>query len=195
MRRLTAVITAAVLVTTTLALAGCTTWFESPAKPANAAIAVANGHLKAAATIESQVASSSASLQTLPYSRKGARKALTITAALKDSLKSERTELLAAKAAMDGIPKLDVSDTFKKYATLESEAIDARVALVDADSRLYDVMDRLYTAQTKTKNNLDAQETVTAIQQMQEEVSALTETASKASQAASDYFTTNKLGG
>lgn len=195
MRRPTAVIAAAVLLSATLAMAGCSSWFESPAKPANAAIAVANTHLEAAVTIESQVASSSASLQTLPYTRAGAKKALTVTASLKDSLKAERTELLAAKAAMDGIPKLDVSATFKKYATLESEAIDARVVLVDAHSRLYDAMDRLYTAQTKTNNTLDAQETIAAIQQMQEEVAALTETASQASQAAADYFTTNKLGG
>jgi hypothetical protein len=195
MRRLTAVITAAVLISATLAMAGCTAWFESPAKPANAAIAQANTHLKTASTIESQIASGSASLQALPYTRKGARQALTITAALKESLKSERTELLAAKAAMDGIAKLDVVATFKQYAKLESAAIDARVALVDADSRLYDAMDQLYSALTKTKNTVDSQETITAIQQMREEVTALTDTAAQAAQKAADYFTSNKLGG
>jgi hypothetical protein len=195
MRRLTAVLTAAVLVSATLAIAGCTSWFESPAKPANAAIAEANTHLKAAAAIESVVASGSASLQKLPYTLSGAKQALKITASVKQSLKTERTELLSAKAAMDGIAKLDVAATFKQYSKLESAAIDARVALVDAHSRLYDAMDQLYSALVKTKNTVDTQDTITAIQGMQQEVSSLADSALQAARAASDYFTTNKLGG
>ena len=195
MRKSTAAMAAAVLVLLALAVSGCSSWFVSPAKPANDAIAIANQHLTKAASIESEVASNSATLQKLPYTRAGAKNALTVTAALKTSLTDERTELTAAKAAMDSIAKLEVSDSFKQYAKLESVAIDARVALVDADSRLYDTMDRLYTALTKTSNTVDMQDTITAVQKMQQEVSALSDTASQASQAASDYFTKNKLGG
>ncbi len=195
MKRSTAALAAAVLVTVALALAGCSSWFESPAKPANEAIAVANQHLKAAVAVESQVASAGASLQSLPYTRAGAKDALVITASVKQSLKTERTELEAAKSAMEGIGKLEVAEMFKQYATLEAAAIDARIALVDGYSRLYDAMDRLYSAQVKTKNNVDTQDTIKAIQQMQQEVSALADTASQAAKSASDYFLSNKLGG
>ena len=195
MKKTTAAAVAAVLVLTTLALAGCSSWFESPAKPANDAIAVANGHLKKAATIESTVSSSTAALQGVAYTKKGANQAISITGGIKDTLKSERTELEAGKAAMDTISGFDVTATFKQYAKLESAAIDARIALVDANSRLYDAMGRLYSALAKTGNTVDSQETITAIQQMQEEVAALADSAQQAAKAASDFFTSNKLGG
>jgi hypothetical protein len=195
MRKSTAVAAAACMVLVALATAGCTTWFESPAKPANDAIAVANTHLKQASTLESQVASGGAALQVVPYTKAGAKNALKITAAVTASLTSEREELLAAKAAMDGIAKLDVTATFKQYAKLEAAAIEARIALVDADSRLYAGMDRLYSALTTASNTVDKTDLTTAIQQMQAEVSALTDSASAAAKAASDYFTANKLGG
>lgn len=195
MRKSTAVAAAACMVLVALATAGCSSWFESPAKPANDAIAVANTHLKAASALESQVASGSAALQGVPYTKAGAKQAVKIAAALATSLASEREELLAAKTAMDGIAKLEVAATFKQYAKLESAAIDARVALLDAESRLYAGMDRLYSALTTTSNTVDNTELTTAIQQMQEEVSALTQSAAAAGKTASDYFTANKLGG
>lgn len=195
MKKTTAAAVAAVLVLTTFALAGCTSWFESPAKPANDAIAVANGHLKTAATIESTVSSSTAALQGVPYTKQGATQAGVIITDIKTTLKSERDELDAAKKAMDSIAGLEVAASFKQYAKLESAAIDARIALVDANSRLYDAMGRLYSALAKTGNTVDSQETITAIQQMQEEVAALADSAQQAAKAASDFFTSNKLGG
>jgi hypothetical protein len=195
MRKLTAVATAAALMLATLALAGCTSWFESPAKPANDAIAVANQHLKKAAAVESEIASGTAALQNVAYTKTGAKDALGTISGITAALTAERDELLAAKAAMDGIAKLDVTASFKEYAKLESAAIDARVALVDANSRLYAGMHSLYTALVKTGNTVDSQDTIIAIQQMQKEVAALADSASQAAKAAADFFTTNKLGG
>ena len=195
MKKLTAVATAAVLVFATLALAGCTSWFESPAKPANDAIAVANQHLKKASSVESEIASGTAALQNVAYTKTGAKNALRVISGITAALTSERTELLAAKAAMDGIAKLDVTASFKEYAKLESAAIDARIAFVDANSRLYAGMNALYTALVRTGNTVDSQDTITAIQQMQKEVSALADSASQAAKTAADFFTTNKLGG
>jgi len=193
-RSMTAALAAA-LVTVMLAASGCSSWLESPAKPANDAIAVANTHLKNAATIEDEVSAKGATLQALPYTAAGAKEAVTIIKDVKGSLDTERTELLAAKAAMDGIAKLEVDEPFKQYAKLEATAIDARIALVDGQSRLYDVMNRMYTALSKSSTNADVQEMITAIQAMQEEVAALAETASQAAAEAADFFTTNKLGG
>jgi len=195
MKKTTAAALAAVLVLATLSLAGCTSWFESPAKPANDAIAVANGHLKKAAAIESQVASGTTALQAVAYTKKGARQATTIIGSISATLKAERGELTDAKTAMDSIAGFDVAATFKQYAKLESGAIDARIALVDANSRLYDAMGRLYSALSKTGNTVDSQETIKAVQQMQEEVAALADSASQAAKAASDFFSSNKLGG
>lgn len=186
---------AAALVIGSLSLVGCSTWLESPAKPANDAIAVANTHLKSAATIEDEVSTKGSTLQSLPYTKEGAKQAGTIITAVKGSLASERTELEAAKKAMDGIAKLEVDAPFKQYAKLESAAIDARIALVDGQSRLYDAMDRLYSALAKTSKTTDMQETITAIQGMQEEVAALADSAAQAAQTAADFFSSNKLGG
>jgi hypothetical protein len=192
MKKTTIAMAVAALMFATLAITGCTSWFESPAKPANDAIVVANTHMKKAAGLEAEVSAGGSALQGLPYTTAGAKSAVKITAAATASLKEARIELTAAKKAMDGIATLEVAAQFKQYAKLESAAIDARIALVDAESRLYDAMDRLYSALAKASSTTDVQETITAIQQMQEEVAALAETASAASQAAADYFTANR---
>jgi hypothetical protein len=195
MKRITTISLVAGILAATLVVAGCSSWFESPAKPANDAISVANAKLKGAAALESEVASSAAALQGLPYTKTGAKDAVKIAAAATTALKKERTELLAAKSAMDGIAKLEVEATFKQYAKLESAAIDARIALVDAESRLYDAMGRLYSALAKASSTADMQDTITAIQRMQQEVTALADTAAQAADAASKFFTSNRLGG
>jgi glycyl-tRNA synthetase beta subunit len=195
MKKTTTVTAAAALVFATLLMAGCTSWFESPAKPANDAIAIANTHLKKAAALESEVASASAALQQLPYTTAGAKQAVKITAAATKALTSERKELDAAKAAMDGIAKLEVSEPFKQYARFESAAIDARVVLVDAESRLYNAMDLLYTALSKSSSNVDVQEMATAIEQMRQQVTTFADEAAKAAAAAADFFAANRLGG
>jgi hypothetical protein len=195
MRKSTAAVMAAALVVATLASTGCSSWFESPAKPANDAIAVANTHLQKAAALESEVASAGAALQKLPYTKAGATDAGKITAGVAGVLAKERTELLAAKSAMDGIAKLEVADPFKEYAKLESAAIDARVALVDSNTLLYGAMDRLYSGLAKASSSVNVQETIRAIGQMQQGVTALADTAAQAAKSAADFFTSKRLGG
>jgi hypothetical protein len=196
MRRSTAALAAAsLIVITALALAGCTSWFESPGKPANDAIGVANGHLQTAASIDATVSANVASLQGVPYTAAGAKDALKLTAAIATELASERKELIAAKAAMDGIATLEVEAALKEYAALESTSIDARIALADGEARLYAGFDRLFSSLSGALKGVDNQEMITAIQSMQQEVAALSESASAAAKTASDFFATNKLGG
>jgi hypothetical protein len=195
MRKSTAALAVASLIIIALALSGCTSWFQSTSKPANDAITVANGHLQTAASIEATVAANAASLQSVPYTKAGAKQALKLTAAIKTALASERKELLAAKAAMDGIANLEVDKQLKEYAALESTSIDARIALADGEARLYTAFERLFKSLSGTLTGVDNQETITAIQLMQREVALLGETASEAAQAAADFFSANKLGG
>jgi len=195
MKRYPAVALATLLVVTSFALAGCAKWFEDPAKPANAAIAVANGHLKKAAATESEVTSSAVTLEDVAYTRRGARAALKTTKALKTLLAEQKTELMAGKAAMDGIAKLEVSDELKQYAKLESLAIDTRMTIVDTQTRLYDALERLYTAVEKRGAKTDPQDLMTAIAQIRREIVSLTEQAAEETKAAADYFTKNGLGG
>jgi hypothetical protein len=194
MKKSQALAVVAVLIGALLALTGCAKWFEDPAKPANAAIAVANAHLKKAAALSSQIASDAVVLDSLPASTHGAAKGLNATAALKVLLASEKTELIAAKTAMDGIAKLEVAAEFKQYAKLESTAISTRVTMTDTNTRLYDALDRFYTA-LKSKATVDPQQILTVIDQIKQEMAALTEQAVTESKAASDYFTSKKLGG
>jgi hypothetical protein len=195
MRKSTAAIAVATLLIGALALSACTSWFESPNKPANAAIGVANGLLKNAASLDEQVKSDATSLQNVPFTKAGAKDALALTASIQTHLASERADLVAAKAAMDGIAKLEVDKVLKQYAKLESSAIDARIALADSEARLYTGFDRLYTALSQSSSTINDQDMLTAIQQMQQEVTSLGESAANAAKAASDFFTTNKLGG
>lgn len=195
MRKSTAAAAAASLIIAAAVLSGCTSWFQAPAAPANGAITTANEHLKKAASLEQTVTAAAAFLQNVPYTKAGAKNALKLTGAITKTLKSERGELVAAKAAIDGIAKLEVDEALKQYAQLESASIDARIALADAEARLYNAFDRLYTSLSGAGPAVDNQEISTAIQLMQQEVTALGETAAAAAKAASDFFTANKLGG
>jgi hypothetical protein len=195
MRKSTAAAAAASLIIAMAMLTGCTTWFQAPSAPAAGAIATANEHLKKAASLEQTVTADAASLQNVPYTKAGAKSALKLTGAITKTLKSERAELVAAKAAMDGIAKLEVEEALKQYAQLESASIDARIALADAEARLYDAFDRLYGALAGSGPAVDNQEISTAIQLMQQEVTALGETAAAAAKTATDFYNANKLGG
>lgn len=196
MRKSTAALAAAsIIVIASLALAGCTSWFESAGKPANDAIGVANGHLQTAASLEASVAAGATALQGVPNASAGAKDALKFTAAISTALTAERAELVAAKDAMDGVAKLEVDAALKQYAALESTSIDARIALADGEARLYGAFDRLFSSLSGTLTGVDNQETITAIQSMQQEVAALSVTASEAAKTASDFFAANKLGG
>jgi hypothetical protein len=195
MRKSTAAAAIAALLIGALALSGCTSWFQSPNKPENDAIGVANGYLKKAVAFGDQVKTAAASLQNVPLTKAGAQSALTLTASIKTTLASERAALVAAKASMDGIAKLQVDAALKQYAKLESAAIDARIALADSEARLYTGFNNLYTSLAQSTSSVNSQDTLTAIQQMQQEVTSLGESAANAVKAASDFFTTNKLGG
>jgi hypothetical protein len=195
MRKSTAAVAVASLLIGALALSGCTSWFESPNKPANAAIGVANGLLKKAASLDEQVKSDASSLQNVPFTKAGATDALALITSIQTNLASERADLVAAKAAMDGIGKLDVDAVLKQYAKLESSAIDARIVLADSEARLYTGFNHLYSALSESTSQIDTQDTLTAIQEMQQEVTSFGESAANAAKAAADFFTTNKLGG
>jgi len=195
MGKLAAVALATLLLMSSLALSGCAKWFENPAKPANDAIAVANSHLKKAATIESQVASDAVALEDVAYTRTGARAALKVTESLRESLTEQKTELEAGKKAMDGIAKLEVADELKQYAKLESAAIDTRIIIVDTQARLYTALARLYNGVVKTGGKTDPQDLLVAIDQIRQEIAGLTEQAAAQTQEAADYFTANSLGG
>lgn len=195
MRKSTAAVAIAALLIGAFALSGCTSWFESPNKPANDAIGVANSNLKQAVALETQVKTAAASLQDVPLTKAGATGALTLTASIEKTLASERADLVAAKTAMDGIAKLKVDVVLKQYAELESTAIEARIALADSEARLYTGFDKLYSSLAQSTNSVNNQDTLTAIQQMQQEVTTLGDSAANAVKAASDFFTTNKLGG
>ena len=191
----TALAAASLIVITAIVLTGCTSWFASPNQPANDAIGVANGHLQTAASQEASVVASAASLQSVPYTKAGATSALRLTAGIATALAAERTELTAAKGAMDGVASLEVDASLKQYAALESASIDARIVLADGEARLYTALDRLFSSLSGATTGVDNQEMITAIQSMQQEVAALSESASAAAKTASDFFATNKLGG
>jgi hypothetical protein len=194
MRKSTAAFAAASFVIIAFALAGCGSWFQSANKPANDSVGIANDHLKKASALEASVTADAASLQAVPYTKAGAKDGLKLTASILAALETERAELVEAKAAIDAIVTLQVDENLKQYARLESAAIDARVALADAETRLYTGFDRLYTAFSGSAN-ADTQETIAAIDQMRQEVSSLGQAASAAAKAASDFFAANKLGG
>jgi len=184
----------ALLLAAVLTLAGCSQWLESPAKPANDAIAVANGHLEKAASLEEQVQTKVADLESLPATKDGASQGLEITKGLRDTIASEKTELASAKDAMDGVAKLEVADDYKKYAELESKTIDTRITMTDTTLRLFDAMDVLYNSLQKGGTKVEPQQIQAVIAQVKQELTDLSTQASDEAQAAADYFTSKGLG-
>jgi hypothetical protein len=196
MRKSPAAALAVLLIVTSLAIAGCSSWLESPNKPANDAIAVANGHLKKAATVGAAVTESALSLDSIPYAKNGAASALALTAKLKTDLATQKAELEAAKAAMDSLAAMEVSEELKQYAKLESAALAARVKAVDLGTQLYGEMDKFYTALAKGKTTaVDTQRILDGVETIKRDITAVSELAAQQSKAASDYFTAQELGG
>ena len=196
MRRIPAAALAVSLVLAALAVAGCSTWFESPNKPANDAISLANTHLKNAAVAGSVVASESATLGSIPFTKAGAASALALTARIRTSLATQTAELTAAKDAMDSIAAMKVSVDLKTYASLESTAIATSAKAVDLQTRLYVEKDKLYTAlQTGTTTSVDTQKIIDGIDSLQLDLTAVNELAVQAARTASDFFASKKLGG
>lgn len=194
MRRSYAIAVALLLVLAATALSACSQWLESPAKPANDAIAVANGHLEKAASLEGEIQTKVKGLESLPYTKDGAAQGLSVTKELRDTISTEKKELASAKEAMDGIAKLEVADNYKKYAQLESKAIDARITMTDTTLRLFDAMDVLYRSLQKKAAGVDTEQVQAVIAQVKQELSDLGTQATDQAKAASDYFTSESLG-
>ena len=196
MRKIHAATLAALMFAGTFALAGCASWLESPNKPANDAIVVANTHLQKATTAGAAVTQGSGSLDAISYTKAGAASALDVTAKIKADLATQKDELTAAKAAMDSIAAMEVSAELKQYAKLESAALATRVRAVDLGAKLYTEMDKFYTAlKTGKTTSLDTQKILEGVDTIKRDVTAASELAAQQSQAATDYFTAQKLGG
>jgi hypothetical protein len=196
MRKSPAALLAALSIAGMLVLAGCASWLESPSKPANDAIALANTHLKKATAAGASVTAGASSLDAIPYNKSGAASALDVTAKIKTDLAMQKQELTAAKAAMDSIAAMEVSAQLKQYAKLESAALETRVKSVDLGAKLYAEMDTFYVALAKGKTTaVDTQKILEGVDTIKRDVTAVSELAAQQSQAATDYFTAQKLGG
>jgi len=196
MRKTPAALLAVLSIAGMLVLAGCASWLESPNKPANDAIAVANTHLKKATTAGASVTEGAGSLDGIPYTKAGAASALDVTAKIKADLTTQKGELVAAKAAMDSIAAMEVSAELKQYAKLESAALETRVKSVDLGAKLYTEMDKFYAALAKGKTTaVDTQKILDGVETIKRDITAVSELAAQQSQAATDYFTAQKLGG
>ncbi len=195
MRRTPAAALTAFLIVALLALTGCSTWFESPAKPANEAISAANTHLQKATAAGSAVTSSAAELGSVPYTMAGFASAIQLTTQIEKDLVTEKTELGAAKAAIDSITSMEVSPELKTYASLESTAIATRIKVVDLNADLYSQMNLLFTARSKSAKAVEYQQVLARIDEIKANLATVSQFAGQQAQAASDYFTSKKLGG
>lgn len=196
MKRLHAYALAALLVVAVAGMSGCSSWFESPAKPANDAISLANTHLKKAAQIEQQIAADTASLDALPYTKAGATQGLELTAKLKTALTAEKTELAAAKAALTSIQAMQVDAKYKEYAKLEAAVVETRITRTDTSARLFNAMDALFKGLSGKSGTtaIDPQEFQVVVGQIQQELTDLNTQAEQQAKAAADYFANNNLG-
>jgi hypothetical protein len=183
------------MIVSALALAGCSSWFESPAKPANDAITTANGHLKTAMASDASVTASAASLDSIAYSVAGAHEALKLTAQIQSDIASEKREIEAAKASMDSISALSVPANFKSYAKLESAALATRVKVVDLQASLYTELEKVYSGLGTSTAVADRQQVLNGIESIKTEIDAASALATQQEKAASDYFSAQKLGG
>jgi hypothetical protein len=196
MKKIVTAALVALLALTVLGAAGCSKWFDDPVAKANAAIDDANAHLKTFAASDTQVQKLANDLSSADLTPAGATTALGITQQLTTELAKQKTELEAAKAAILKVKALDVKAEFKKYADLEAKAIDTRITIVAEGTNLYAQMTQMYTAiRDKKTNNVQTQKITNEIDNIMNHVAALTEQAKTESQAASDYFDKQNLGG
>ena len=181
-----------VLLSLVLLVAAC----NNPTAQADSAITSVNGHLTAAASSEAKVKDLTAQLGAVPYTKAGALQALQIISQMQSELQTQRTELSAAQSTLRSAVALDIKPALKKYIELEATAIGTRIELVDAGLKLYDETGRMYRAIRDGKATNVAMNNLTkAMDASTTEIETLTQQAAAQTQAASAYFTANKLGG
>jgi hypothetical protein len=171
-------------------LSGC-----GPTTGIDAVVSQVNAHLQQAATFEQQVQPIATRLETVPYSKTGAGKAIDLTRQAQSALASETAELAAARQALATIASLPVKAEFKKYAGLEIKALDTRIAIVADSAKIYAQKAQAYNAvrkKTFTTTGLTAVET--SIDSLTSQITSLTAQAAAQSKAAADYFSANGLG-
>jgi len=188
MRKLFTVTLVMALLVTALGLTGCSL-FSRANDDANDLITAANANLKKYQISDDKVRQLAAQLNELGVSPADAAKALELTAQITAELKAQKAELATASEKIAKIKTLDVDDTFKKYADLEVKALAAQTAVVDEGLKIYAEMDKLYTgirdgsADTKTTTELSSN-----ISAIAANITKLSDTASKAIEAANTYF-------
>jgi hypothetical protein len=188
MRRILAFALMVAVLATAFLASGCTL-FKNPMDDANAAIAEANVHFKAYQASNDKVAKLNTDLRALEVAPETAPQALALITELKAESELQKTELDAGIKAMAKVKTFDVEDTFKKYADLEIAAISAEILVVDEGIKLYGEMERMYTAiRDKKASELLTNEVLTNIETISARITDLTAAATKAKQAASDYF-------
>jgi hypothetical protein len=188
MRRILAFVLMVAVLATALLASGCTL-FKNPMDDANAAIAEANVHFKAYQASNDKVAKLNTDLRAIEVAPETAPQALALITELKAESELQKTELDAGIKAMEKVGTFDVEDTFKKYADLEILAITAEIAVVDEGIKLYGEMERMYTAiRDKKASELLTNEVLTNIETISARITELTAAATKAKQAATDYF-------
>jgi hypothetical protein len=188
MRRILAFALMVAVLATAFLASGCTL-FKNPMDDANAAIAEANVHFKTYQASNDKVAKLNTDLRAIEVAPETAPQALTLIGELKVESELQKTELDAGIKAMEKVKTFDVEDTFKKYADLEIAAITAEIVVVDEGIKLYGEMERMYTAiRDKKASELLTNEVLTNIETISARITELTAAATKAKQAASDYF-------
>lgn len=195
MKKSGALALAAVMILSALAVSGCGL-LKNPMDDANAAVKLANDNLAKASSQSEGIQALAQQLNNVDATPEGAAKALGITAQLRAALEAQKKSLEAAKKALAAVGALEVKPEFKEYAKLESAAIDARVAIVDANLKLYVEMDKMYTAiRDKKTSNTKTQEILGAIDTITNDITGLTAEAQVRADAASKFFEDKKLGG
>lgn len=191
MKRIVTATLVVLLATVAVAASGCTL-FANPTADANTAIAAANTHLNKAAASATAAQKLENDLSASDLTPAGATAALGIVTQLNAEREKQQAELEAAKKAIVSIKALDVKDEYKKYADLEAKGIATRISIVTEGQNLYSQMQQMYEAiRDKKTNNLQTQKITTQIDQIMNNIAALTEQAKTDSDAASAYYDKN----
>lgn len=184
MRRPVVYALAALLALSVAGATGCD-MLEDPTKDANAAIAEANLHFKNYQASNAKVKELAEELS----EQDGPEKALEAIGALKNELEIQKHELQEAAKDISKIKKLEVDDSFKRYADLEIAAIEAEIAVIEEGAKLYDETERMEIAiRDKKATTSLTSEIRDNIDSSSLEISALETAATEAWDAAATFF-------